>query len=135
MSNNESFYTPPTLPNGDRDRRKEIDAWKRERNRGNAPLDLSIIVVIDNLLDALDEARKERDDAREERDTVENLNGRLADILTKTANALRGEPGENELHSWHDLPARAARMREEMVLRGRFDRAARMREEISDRTP
>lgn len=83
MSNNESFYTPPTLPNGDRDRRKEIEAWKRERNRGNAPLDLSVIVVIDNLLDALDEARKERD---------------------------------------------------ELVLRGRFARAARMREEINDRT-
>jgi len=87
MSNNESFYTPPTLPNGDRDRRKEIEAWKRERNRGTAPLDLTVIVVIDNLLDALDEARKERDDAREQ-----------------------------------------------LVLRGRFDRAARMREEINSRT-
>jgi hypothetical protein len=102
MSNNESFYTPPTLPNGDRDRRKEIEAWKRERNRGTAPLDLTVIVVIDNLLDALDEARKERDDAREERDTMEKLN--------------------KQIH-------------EELVLRGRFDRAARMREEINSRTP
>lgn len=31
----------------------------RLRNSGNAPLDLNTIVVIDNLLDALDAARKE----------------------------------------------------------------------------
>lgn len=66
MSNNETvvFYNPPLTPAGDRDWRKEVDAWKRNRNSGNAPLDANTIVVIDNLLDALDAARKERDDAR-----------------------------------------------------------------------
>lgn len=66
MSNNETvvFYNPPLTPAGDRDWRTEVTAWKRNRNSGNAPLDMNTIVVIDNLLDALDAARKERDDAR-----------------------------------------------------------------------
>lgn len=29
---------------------------------------------------------------------------RLSDILTRTANALKGKPGELVRHSWHDLP-------------------------------
>lgn len=65
MSNNQSFYTPPTLPNGDRDRRKEVEHWMNQRNRGLHPIDLNTMVVIDNLLDALEEARKERDEARQ----------------------------------------------------------------------
>lgn len=60
----EFIYNPPLTPAGDRDWRKELDVWKRNRNSGNAPLDITTIVVIDNLLDALDAARKERDDAR-----------------------------------------------------------------------
>lgn len=61
MSNNETvvFYNPPLTPAGDRDWRKEVRGWMRLRNSGNAPLDLNTIVVIDNLLDALDAARKE----------------------------------------------------------------------------
>lgn len=98
----EFVYNPPLTPAGDRDWRKEVEAWMRERNSGSAPLDLNTFIVIDNLLGALDAARKERDEAREERDTMEKLN--------------------KQIH-------------EEMVLRGRFDRAARMREEINDRTP
>ena len=61
MSNNETvvFYNPPLTAAGDRDWRKEVHGWMRLRNSGNAPLDLNTIVVIDNLLDALDAARKE----------------------------------------------------------------------------
>lgn len=61
MSNNETvvFYNPPLTPAGDRDWRKEVRGWMRLRNSGRAPLDLNTIVVIDNLLDALDAARKE----------------------------------------------------------------------------
>ena len=65
MSNNETvvFYNPPLTAAGDRDWRKEVHGWMRLRNTGNAPLDLNTIVVIDNLLDALAAARKERDEA------------------------------------------------------------------------
>ena len=67
MSNNETvvFYNPPLTAAGDRDWRKEVRGWMRLRNTGNAPLDLNTIVVIDNLLDALDAARTERDEARQ----------------------------------------------------------------------
>ena len=68
MSNNETvvFYNPPLTAAGDRDWRKEVHGWMRLRNTGNAPLDLNTIVVIDNLLDALDAARKERNKVRKE---------------------------------------------------------------------
>lgn len=66
--NNETvvFYNPPLTPAGDRDWRTEVRAWVRERNKGHwtSQVDQGTMVVIDNLLDALDAARKERDDAR-----------------------------------------------------------------------
>ena len=37
---------------------------------------------------------------------------RLSGILTRTANALKGEPDELTLHSWHDLPEIAKSLRE-----------------------
>jgi len=60
----ESFYTPPTTPAGDRDWRTDVLHWLQKRQRGAHPIDLSTVIVIDNLLDALDDARKQRDDAR-----------------------------------------------------------------------
>jgi hypothetical protein len=63
-SNSESFYTPPTTPSGDRDWRREVNDWMRQRNNGAQPIDLNTMVVIDNLLDALDDARKQRDETR-----------------------------------------------------------------------
>ncbi len=36
---------------------------------------------------------------------------RLADLLTRTANALKGEPAPLTLHDWSDLPEVAARLR------------------------
>lgn len=62
----EFIYEPPLTPAGDRDWRKEVDAWKRGRNTGAHPLDMNTIVVIDNLLDALDAARAERNNNRKE---------------------------------------------------------------------
>jgi len=60
----DSFYTPPTTPSGDRDWRTDVLHWLQKRQRSAHPIDLNTVVVIDNLLDALDDARKQRDDAR-----------------------------------------------------------------------
>lgn len=38
------------------------------------------------------------------------LVSKLGDILTRTANALKGEPDELSMHSWHDLPEVASAM-------------------------
>ena len=35
---------------------------------------------------------------------AEALREKMSDILRRTANALKGEPDELTLHSWHDLP-------------------------------
>jgi hypothetical protein len=60
------FYTPPTTPDGDRDYRAEITGWKDQHKRHETlyryPIDA--LNIIDNLLDALDAARKERDEGR-----------------------------------------------------------------------
>lgn len=47
---------------------------------------------------------------REEIELVAQLNERMADILTKTANALHGDAPKNGLHSWHDLPELAEKL-------------------------
>ena len=41
-------------------------------------------------------------------DEEDQLRAIMADLLTRTANALRGEPPPLTLWSWHDLPERAA---------------------------
>lgn len=46
-----------------------------------------------------------------ERDECDALRERMADLLTRTTNALKGEPAELELHSWHDLPDVAVAIR------------------------
>ncbi len=60
----------------------------------------------------------------------------LSDILTRTANALKGEPPELSSHSWHDLPERALSavanekaMAEELKLRE--DRIATLETELT----
>ncbi len=47
------------------------------------------------------------DQAQEDADTRASMD-RMADLLTRTANALRGDPGPLRRWSWHDLPERAA---------------------------
>lgn len=46
-----------------------------------------------------------------ERDECDALRERMTDLLTRTTNALKGEPAELELHSWHDLPEVAVAIR------------------------
>jgi hypothetical protein len=47
----------------------------------------------------------------------------MADLLTRTANALKGEPGPLMMHDWSDLPEVAAKARQE----GRDEILARAR--------
>jgi hypothetical protein len=42
---------------------------------------------------------------------ADRLAGRMARILGETAAVLKGEPAENHLHGWHDLPEVARRLR------------------------
>lgn len=51
------------------------------------------------------------------------LREKMSDILRRTAIALKGEPGEMTLHSWHDLPEVA------MTLRYEVDAIAAIKEE------
>lgn len=52
----------------------------------------------------LDQADKELAEKREEYDDAMRLNGCLAGLLERTANALKGKPPEDTLHDWSDLP-------------------------------
>ena len=60
-TNTEPFYTPPTTPEGLRDYRSEITRWKEDKAQRNTlgryPIDA--LIIIDNLLDALDKERKD----------------------------------------------------------------------------
>lgn len=53
-------------------------------------------------------------DATPVQQSIEELTAQrdmLADILTRTANALKGPPAELSAHSWHDLPEVAQRLK------------------------
>ena len=73
------FYTPPTTPEGHRDHRAEITRWKDEHKRHETmyryPIDA--LIIIDNLLDALDGARKELAEAKLELSGSDELVGDL----------------------------------------------------------
>jgi hypothetical protein len=56
-----------------------------------------------------EELRQLKEDAAEAR----QLRDRLSDILTQTANVLKGDPGPLVLHGWSDLPDVARSLREE----------------------
>ena len=60
---------------------------------------------VDTLLD------KPKQPAQQEIDELTAQRDKLADILTRTANALKGEPAELSLHSWHDLPEVAQQLK------------------------
>jgi hypothetical protein len=61
----EFVYEPPRTPKGDVDYRKEVEWWKGDRAKRDIltyyPLDS--LILIDNLLAAIDKVREERDDA------------------------------------------------------------------------
>ena len=54
----------------------------------------------------------ERLKAQQELEELTAQRDQLADILTRTANALKGQPAELAQHSWHDLPEVAQKLRE-----------------------
>lgn len=60
---------------------------------GKAP-DFNLIDALKAEVEALKAELREGDDLRE----------RLAGILTRSVNVIRGEPEPMSLHSWHDLP-------------------------------
>lgn len=47
-------------------------------------------------------------DERRDAEDTQRLIDRMSDLLTRTANALKGPPEALHLHSWHDLPEVAA---------------------------
>lgn len=53
-------------------------------------------------------------------DECDGLRMRMAELLTRTANALKGEPEPLKSHSWHDLPEVAASTVEQAVRHGRL---------------
>jgi hypothetical protein len=46
----------------------------------------------------------------DEMDNMDRVGERMDDLLTRTANALKGEPPPLTLHDWSDLPEVAARV-------------------------
>lgn len=61
-------------------------------------------------LGTLQWAIAERDELKLDNREGANLRERLSSILTRTANALRGEPPPLVSWSWHDLPERVAKL-------------------------
>jgi hypothetical protein len=53
---------------------------------------------------------------RQEADDEDTLRTRMAQLLTDTANALKGAPAELHRHSWHDLPEIAAQQADAATL-------------------
>lgn len=77
---------------------RQFNEWQR----GDGPLDY----VPSGLINAIDAAIEMIESAEEER----ALCDKLAGILTRTANVLKGEPKPLHRHSWHDLPEVAQRL-------------------------
>jgi hypothetical protein len=64
----------------------------------------AVAEYINGLEQKLKAARDERDRLRADVEEYDQLLTRLRDLLTGTANALKGEPGPLVLHDWSDLP-------------------------------
>lgn len=58
-----------------------------------------------------DSALHEQPAQQQEIDELTAQRDKLADILTRTANALKGQPAELSSHSWHDLPEVAQQLK------------------------
>lgn len=70
--------------------------------------------------DEIKALREETEALREEVTDYVNQFGRLSDLLTRTANALKGPPPPLMSHSLHDLPEVAARLRKTVPPPGWF---------------
>lgn len=69
--------------------------------------------MIERQADEIARLRDESAKLRADQEECDALRRKLTDILTRTANALKGEPAPLTLHSWHDLPEWAQRLRDE----------------------
>ena len=79
---------------------RHYNAWRRG-NLEDQPMPgpREIGLAIDAAIEMIESAEEER-----------ALCDKLADILTRTANVLKGEPKPLHRHSWHDLPNVAQRL-------------------------
>ena len=79
---------------------RQFNAWRRG-NLEDQPMPdpREIGLAIDAAVEMIESAEEER-----------ALCDKLADILTRTANVLKGEPKPLHRHSWHDLPEVAQRL-------------------------
>ena len=82
---------------------RQFNEWRRgdyEPSEQPAPPDpIEIGEAIDAAVEMIESAEEER-----------ALCDKLAGILTRTANVLKGEPKPLHRHSWHDLPEVAQRL-------------------------
>ena len=78
---------------------RQFNEWRR----GDEDIPQFDLYKVDAAIDA---AVEMIESAEEERDLCDKLAG----ILTRTANVLKGEPNPLHRHSWHDLPEVAQRL-------------------------
>lgn len=72
--------------------------------------------------EGLEELRAEVVRLRESEDEYEKLCNRLSQLLTETAEALKGPPPPNVWHDWSDLPAVARLLKADRDSRERAER-------------
>ena len=78
---------------------RQFNKWLRGNKDGPQLESRMIGKAIDAAVEMIESAEEER-----------ALCDKLADILTRTANELKGEPKPLHRHSWHDLPEVAQRL-------------------------
>ena len=73
---------------------RQVNEWRRDfDDKVDQPDSCEIGEAIDVAVELIESAEEDR-----------ALCDKLADILTRTANVLKGEPKPLHQHSWHDLP-------------------------------
>lgn len=79
---------------------RQFNGWRRDfEDKFEQPDSREISEAIDAAIEMIECAEEDR-----------ALCDKLSDILTRTANVLKGEPKPLHLHSWHDLPEVARRL-------------------------
>ena len=79
---------------------RQFNGWRRDfEDKFEQPDPREISEAIDAAIEMIESAEEDR-----------ALCDKLADILTRTANVLKGEPKPLHRHSWHDLPEVARRL-------------------------
>jgi hypothetical protein len=79
---------------------RQFSDWRRDfDDKFEQPDPQEVSEAIDAAVEMIEAAEEDR-----------ALCNQLADILTRTANALKGAPRPRSRHSWHDLPDVAQRI-------------------------